>query len=53
MHAVHDIMAYRLKKRARDCTPSKIQTVPRTSNSVDSTVSNEGKPAKVTKYNII
>ena len=39
---------YRLKKRACNCTPSKIQTEPKNSNSVYS----EGKPANVTKYSI-
>ena len=42
--------AYRLKKRACNCTPSKIQTVPKIVTV--STVSIGAKPAKVSKCSI-
>ena len=44
-------MQARLKKRACNCTPSKIQTVPKKIVTV-STVSIGAKPAKFIKYSI-
>ena len=42
--------AYRLKKRTRNCTPTKIQTMPKIVTA--SAVSIGAEPAKVTKYSI-